>query len=34
MQNNTMSYENVLYFAISRDLDDKDQVYGKNELYE
>ena len=25
----TMSYENVLYFAISRDLDDKDQIYGK-----
>ena len=24
-----MSYENVLYFAISRDLDDKDQIYGK-----
>ena len=22
-------YENVLYFAISRDLDDKDQIYGK-----
>ena len=36
MQSNTMSlghnmsnYENVLYFAISRDLDDKDQIYGK-----
>ncbi len=28
MQDN-MSYENVLYFAISRDLDDKDQIYGK-----
>lgn len=24
-----MFYENVLYFAISRDLDDKDQIYGK-----
>ena len=24
-----MSYENVLYFAISRDLDNKDQIYGK-----
>ena len=24
-----MYYENVLYFAISRDLDDKDQIYGK-----
>ena len=22
-------YENVLYFAISRDLDNKDQIYGK-----
>ena len=26
---NIMSYENVLYFAISRDLDNKDQIYGK-----
>ena len=25
----TMSYENVIYFAISRDLDNKDQIYGK-----
>lgn len=24
-----MSYENVLYFAISRDLDNKEQIYGK-----
>ena len=35
MQGTTMSfekkheYENVLYFAISRDLDNKDQIYGK-----
>ena len=35
MQSNIMSlgkkheYENVLYFAISRDLDDKDKIYGK-----
>ena len=25
----SMFYKNVLYFAISRDLDDKDQIYGK-----
>jgi len=25
----TMSYDNVLYFAVSRDFDNKEQIYGK-----
>jgi hypothetical protein len=25
-----MSYDNVLYFAVSRDFDDKDKIYGKS----